>query len=90
MQNKISVAFVFGSVTRGKQQANSNIDVMLAGNLSFGDAVQYLHGTQTTLQREINPVVYSIAEFKRRIQNNDSFINEILAKPRLFIIGAEN
>ena len=38
VQNKISVAFVFGSVTRGKQQANSNIDVMLAGNLSFGDA----------------------------------------------------
>ena len=38
VQNKISVAFVFGSVARGKQQANSNIDVMLAGNLNFGDA----------------------------------------------------
>jgi predicted nucleotidyltransferase len=90
VQHQISVAFVFGSVARGEQQTNSDIDVMLVGSLSFGDAIQLLHNTQTTLQREINPVVYSINEFKQRIENNDSFIKEILDKPKLFIIGTEN
>ena len=90
VQHQISVAFVFGSVARGEQHTNSDVDVMLVGTLSFGDAVQCLHSTETTLQRAINPAVYTIDEFKRRIENNDSFITEILNKPKLFIIGAEN
>ena len=90
VQNQIAFAFVFGSVARGEQQTNSDIDVILVGDLSFGDAVQCLYTTQTTLQREINPVVYSVEEFKRRFENDDSFIKEVLAKPKLFIIGTEN
>ena len=90
LENKIEFAFVFGSVARGDQQTHSDIDVMLIGSLNFSDAVQALHASQAVLQREINPVVYSQNEFNRRIKNNDTFINEVLAKPKLFIIGKEN
>ena len=90
LEDKIDVAFVFGSVARGDQQARSDVDIMLIGSLSFADAVQALHASQAVLQREINPVVYSQDEFNRRIKNNDTFINEVLAKPKLFIIGKEN
>ncbi|MFA7351770.1 MAG: nucleotidyltransferase domain-containing protein [Methylotenera sp.] len=90
LENKIEFAFVFGSVARGDQQTNSDVDIMLIGSLSFSDAVQALHTTQTVLQREINPVVYSQEEFNRRVKNSDSFIKEVLAKPKLFIIGKEN
>lgn len=89
-QDKINTAFVFGSIARGDEQSNSDVDVMIIGSLGFGDAVQLLHPTQDVLQREINPVVYSTEEFNRRIKNNDSFINEVLDKPKLFIIGSEN
>jgi predicted nucleotidyltransferase len=89
-KNQINIAFVFGSVARGEQQSNSDVDVMLIGTLSFGDAVQALHPAQAVLQREINPIVYSIEEYERRIKNNDSFIKEVLAKPKLFILGTEN
>ena len=90
LENKIDVAFVFGSVARGDQQARSDVDMMLIGSLSFAEAVQALHASQAVLLREINPVVYSQEEFNRRIKNNDAFINEVLAKPKLFIIGKEN
>ena len=90
LKNQINIAFVFGSVARGEQQSNSDVDVMLIGTLSFGDAVQALHPAQAVLQREINPIVYSMEEYERRIKNNDSFIKEVLAKPKLFIIGTEN
>ena len=90
LENKIEFAFVFGSVARGDQETHSDVDVMLIGSLNFSDAVQALHSTQSVLQREINPVVYSQEEFSRRIKNNDSFIKEVLAKPKLFIIGEEN
>ena len=90
VDHEISLAFIFGSIARGEQNTNSDGDVMLIGSISFGDAVQALYGTQATLQRELNPVVYSVEEFKRRFENNDSFIKEVLAKPKLFIIGTEH
>jgi predicted nucleotidyltransferase len=90
LESKITFAFVFGSVARGNQQTNSDVDIMLIGDLSFAEAVQSLHATQMILQREVNPVVYSEAEFSRRLKNNDSFIKEVLAQPKLFIIGTEN
>lgn len=90
VKEQIQVAFVFGSVARGEQQSSSDVDVMIIGTLSFGDAVQLLHPAQAILQREINPVVYSIEEFQRRVKNKDSFLNEVLAKPKLLIIGTEN
>lgn len=90
VSHEISLAFIFGSVARGEQSTNSDVDVMFIGSISFGDAVQALYSTQAILQRELNPVVYSVEEFKRRIENNDSFIKEVLAKPKLFIIGTEH
>ena len=90
LENMIEFAFVFGSIARGDQQTNSDVDIMLIGSLSFSDAVQALHSTQAVLQREVNPVVYSQEEFERRIKNNDSFIKEVLGNPKLFIIGTEN
>lgn len=89
-KNQIQLAIVFGSVARGEEQANSDIDVMVIGDISFGDVVSLLHESQATLRREINPVVYSMDSFKSRVEKNDSFIKEILNKPKLFIIGSEH
>lgn len=90
VKDEVGLAFVFGSVARGEQTSRSDVDVMLIGSISFGDAVQALYGTQETLQRDLNPVVYSVAEFKRRLRDNDPFVKEILDKPKLFIIGNED
>jgi predicted nucleotidyltransferase len=90
VEAQISLAFVFGSLARGEPQAGSDVDIMLVSNLGFADVVRVLHPTQTTLQREINPVVYSLNEFHRRITMGDSFIREILSKPKLFIVGNED
>jgi predicted nucleotidyltransferase len=90
IEKNIVLAFVFGSVARGKQQSNSDVDVMLVGSLGFADAVQVLHPVQATLQREINPVVYSLEEFRRRAASDDSFVREVLAEPKLFVVGNEN
>jgi len=90
VENQIILAFVFGSLARGEQESGSDVDVMLVGGIGFADAVRVLHPVQATLQREINPVVYSPDEFHRRNTNGDSFIREVLAKPKLFIVGNEN
>lgn len=86
----IALAFVFGSLARGEENAASDVDLLLIGTASFADVVKALHPAQQTLQREINPVIYSPAELARRITAEEPFVRELLSKPKLFVIGSED
>lgn len=89
-ENMIDLAFVFGSLARGEQHYASDVDVMVVGALGFADAVRMLYPAQTVLRREINPVVYSRDEFRRRAGGGDPFILQVLGEPKLFIVGNDN
>ena len=86
----ISAAFVFGSMARGSETAGSDVDVMLIGSLTFGDAVKLLYPAQATVGREINPMVFSAEEWRTRLKTKDPFAREVLAKPKIFLIGNED
>lgn len=83
---KVRVAFVFGSVAQGRETAGSDIDVMLVGDLGFRAAVELLHPTQATLGRELNPKVFTAREFRKKA-STDAFLKDVLAKPKIFLIG---
>ena len=87
---KISSAFIFGSVARGSETASSDVDVMLIGSLTFGDAVQLLYPAQATVGREINSMVFSAADWRARVKAKDPFVHEVLAKPKIFLIGNDD
>lgn len=83
----IEVALIFGSVARGEETPHSDIDLLLIGEVGFADVVRALHPLQSSLNREINPVVYRADEFARKLRTGDRFASEILAKPKLFVRG---
>lgn len=87
---KIRLAFVFGSVARGDIQAGSDIDLMVIGNVGLREISRYLSGTSNLIGREINPHVYSEADFSSRKKSGDHFLNQLLQESKLFIIGNEN
>lgn len=86
----IKAAFVFGSVASGKATAESDIDVLVIGDLSFSDAVKALYPAQDVLGREINPKVYNHNEWQKAIQEQSSFIKDVMEKPKLFLIGSKD
>lgn len=88
--SEIALAFVFGSMARGEENFGSDVDLLLIGTSSFADVVKALYPAQQTLLREINPVIYSSPELAKRLATDDSFIRELLAKPKLFVIGTED
>lgn len=90
LAEKISVAFVFGSMASGKENTGSDVDVLIIGNVSFAEVVKAVYGTQESLRREVNPKVFSQEEWMHMLEINDSFIKEVLSKPKLFIVGDEN
>lgn len=83
---QLRVAFVFGSVAQGRETSGSDIDVMLIGDISFRQAVELLHPTQAVLGREVNPKLFSTTEFSAKAPS-EPFLADVLAKPKLFLIG---
>ena len=83
----IAVSFVYGSVARGKEVAGSDVDVMVIGNVAFGEVVKSLHPAQAILGREINPKVFRAAEWRKRVVVKDPFVTDVLGKPKIFLIG---
>jgi len=86
----IKAAFVFGSVASGKATAESDIDILVIGDLSFSDAVKALYPAQDVLGREINPKVYNHNEWQKAIREQSSFIKDVMEKPKLFLIGSKD
>ena len=84
------LALVFGSLARGEENANSDVDLLIIGDATFGDTIKALYPAQEQLQREINPVIYTAAEFTRRLNAQEPFIGNLLANPKLFVIGTQN
>lgn len=90
VKDKIDLAFVFGSVAKGKETAGSDIDVLIVGDATFTEVVKALYKVQDTLGREINPKVYSKDEWESTLESKDAFIKDMLINPKLFIVGTAN
>lgn len=87
LAGSIDVALVFGSMAHGTQSAGSDIDLLVVGKAGFAELVQALYPAQQSLQREINPVLYAPAEFRRRAASGDAFVRQFLDKPNVFLMG---
>ena len=90
LSEKLALALVFGSVARGDEGPGSDVDVLLVGEIGFAEAVRALHEAQSSIGREINPVVLSPAEFHNKLKGGDAFLTEILGGKKIFLIGNED
>lgn len=88
LKEKISLAFVYGSTARLKENTQSDVDVMIVGKVHFPDVIEHLADAQTSLNREINPTVYSTREFGKKLRGN--FLKTVLSENKLFLIGDES
>lgn len=90
LAGRIRFAFVFGSMARGTEHEASDVDVLIVGDVDFASVLDALYEAQAALQREINPKVLSESEWAERAHSGSSFVNDVLAKPKIFLIGAED
>jgi len=91
LRDRIQVAFVFGSSAGGKALVGSDVDVLLIGEgLIYGEVVAALYPAQETLGQEINPKLYSPEEWRRLAAGDGAFYRDVMAKPKLFLIGGED
>ncbi len=88
---RLETAFIYGSVAKQTDTAQSDIDLMLVGeDLSLNEILTLLLPLETQLGRKINPNCYTSAEYVRRLAEPDSFVNRVLAQPILPLIGKDH
>ena len=88
--DKIRAAFVFGSVARGIPMAESDVDLMVIGSVSFRELSRRLSGAEERIGREINPYVIGTGELSTRLQAKDHFLSTVMNSDKMFIVGSED
>lgn len=89
LSENLQNVFIYGSMASGKENIKSDIDLMLIGDIHYKEVVQLLHPLQEQLGREINPKILSVKEWGKLIKDNGAFVQDVMNKPKLFIIGNE-
>lgn len=88
LRDKISFAFVYGSVAKRTDSAHSDIDLMLVSNtLGYAELMAVLDPLEDQLGRPVNPTLYTHDELKDRLRKGNAFLRRVLEQPKVWVIG---
>ena len=89
MRDRIQVALLYGSVARGTDRADSDIDVLIVSDeLLLEDVFVELTVAEEDLGRSINPTLYTVEEFEQRRADRSPFLSQVLDAPHEVLIGS--
>ena len=83
----IELAFVFGSIANGSENAQSDVDLFIVGSAGLRKLSPSLRPLAEELRREFNPYVISSESLARKAKAKDTFIMKVLESPKLWIQG---
>lgn len=84
----VELAILYGSVAKGVDRADSDIDVLLVSDtLSMEEVFRLFAETEQGLGRAINPTLYTPAEFRQRLRQGNSFLRRMLAGKHIVLKG---
>ena len=88
--DRVKVAFVYGSVAKKTDTARSDVDLMVLGeDLAYSDVFASLQEAERILKRPINPTLLSVADWRRKVDQKNLFVRNVLGQPKIFIFGSE-
>jgi len=90
LAKKITVAFVYGSFSRGEEVSTSDIDLFVVGRAGLDEIVSSLSTVEQVIGREINPTLFSNSEFRSRWSQRNHFLRSVANSEREYVIGSED
>ena len=81
----IDLAFVYGSIAKGDEDADSDIDVMIVSDeLTYSQVMSSLEPCERQLRRVIKPTIYTRQEFDER-KGTKNFLKRVMEQPKLWL-----
>jgi predicted nucleotidyltransferase len=87
---QIELAFIYGSVARQQDTAQSDVDLMIVSpSLGYGELFGALESATVALGRKVNPTLYAPAEWSKRVAQDSAFVTRVIQQPKIWLIGTE-
>ncbi|WP_303674132.1 nucleotidyltransferase domain-containing protein [Vampirovibrio chlorellavorus] len=90
LDQKVKLAFIFGSLAKGNATAESDIDLFLLGDVSLKSLSQAMADSTDNLKREFNPVIMTVADYRQRLQDQNRFAIELMETPKIWLKGTQD
>jgi len=88
MRKSLSVAFVYGKTAKEQEASTDAIELLLIGeNTTYGELLSRLPVAERILRRKINPNLYAVPDFQRRLRERQGFILDVLHERKIFVLG---
>ncbi len=86
----VRYALIYGSFASGEEAESSDVDVLIVGEVGEERILKAVSAVEEKTGREINYIVWSGGEFRKRVRNKHHLLAEIARKPVIMLIGEEN
>jgi predicted nucleotidyltransferase len=83
----LDAAAMFGSWASGTASPNSDVDVLVVGDVDHETVIAQLHAVGDSVGREINVVTFTRAELHDRAQDGTGFLARVLRSETIDLIG---
>ena len=60
---------------------------MVSDTLAYGALYGALTEVETVIGRKVSPSLYSRADWRKRLQDDNPFVAQLMAQPRINVIG---
>lgn len=86
----IKIAFVYGSIARSEEISESDVDLMIVGDVSLSDLAPAIQEAEEKLGRQVNPVLFSPREYAEKLKQGQHFLKNVLEGEKLFLFGSQD
>ena len=88
--NRIELAFLYGSIARGAEHSASDVDLAIVGTLKQIDLLPALRKLEARFGREVNVTLFSPEEFRRKLTAKDHSLHSVLKGKTIPMKGTLN
>lgn len=89
-QPDVELAFIFGSYARAQDDATSDIDVFVLGNIDWKFVATERERLSEELRREIKEIVWTDEDLRKRIEMHSPFLEELRTTAKIWIVGSDS
>ena len=83
----VKFALIYGSFAQGEEVKDSDIDLLIIGDVDEEELIKIIKKLEEELSREINYILWNRKEFRKRIKEKHHLLMDVIEKPFIMIIG---
>jgi predicted nucleotidyltransferase len=85
----IECAFIFGSFASGGTHRGSDVDVLVIGSIDHAVLSNAMTAVSSDVGRRVNAQLYRPAEWRRKLDGRNSFLESVAGGSKIFLLGDE-